>query len=1536
MDRPDSLTPQSPQGSWPQPQPDDENHLSPPAAASGIHEKLKPLQLPAVDGSPAHMLHLPLDYMGSPRNHRSLKLRGLCFVLVAIALFFSAATLLHNVRHSVSESHFGSLVDLQTSRMTHLTMLSWRELRSVADRFDLRRWQDPGFRRDFRLIMEAFIEKQPNIHAAIYAVVEHAENFVSPVMRLATIDDPSFDVSLLEDLISADRHCADLGSALDQTNCKAIWHAKSAAMNSGRSAATPFLKMPVRRRSPETVELVITFLPLGPVTDSLELDETILDEFPRKVVGLFFTVIPVKLYLKSMRSALNWQQVDNFDIEVFDITQDPTDPVLPEVPVLASSNLNSSSFLGRVVGPSKIVQVRTMEVNHRHYFLLFSIEQFRTWGDNNIRFLTSIALCLSLAFCCMVLYYLSYKIASLRAQRAQKEASLLRLCISGISDPMVLFDEDHRILFANDRFVRVTGFQPQAVEGRSVEEIFSKADWNELMSSIDKQDDGDNSSEDEGQVKPVPVASAGVIGRLPAENNLGSLAEIPIDPTEMFGVFPGNNDVCQPRSDGPKDLRSATSGGGGGEESANNQQALAMWSWLTRDATALSASGGTLASVYRAGSEDSQSSSPDGGQHADLVATLTPWLEERMYTVRLQNGSEIYVDVAFNYVSFQGRKINVMVFRDLSAKIRIFQELRVAKQHAVEADRAKGRFLSFICHELRNPLHGITGMADELMGSPMAQEHREVVQHIAQNCDSMRSLMNDVLDLNKIEAGGLKLEPAPYDLFGLLHNVESSHRYQAETRGLKFRCRVVNAFPPCVALIGDPIRLRQIFDNLIDNCMKFTKTGHVSLTAFVKSARFSNTGPPPSEADWVPLSPVTQSPKEQRSPSSTAEKSETVEEEEQKPRSPQEAHGVCSRLHGMGQNIRALNRDSLLSGTRLAAAGGNRSPWEIHCQDDSNPQPNGSKDYVPRHRVLPPLSSLEDIRDPDPEIEAAGLWPQTTAPPYDPNDPLQPIVQRVTVRFVVVDSGIGVPAKRLPKLFQRYRQAHLYRKFGGTGLGLSIVQELVRQMGGAIHAISEVDRGTAFWFDLSFDVAAPEDTPPSAVFARTKDGVVSYGWPPSVPGSPRLSSLGKPSAASLHHLGRLPSPVQEESPQHEFQPDSASAPLSTLHSRAASVTLPGPPSAELLADDHVLLEPLGGGTAFKVNHLQLPHPQPGGDVVSLPTLKRSNTFSGDLDQLGSSDIAPPRSPSALSSHTDSCGGPSESPFSFRQQPLDRLGDSPTAHRVKFGGMLPSLSQEQQDGLGSTIPLCHRLRMIARFEETPVDSHWQNQIQTPSPQQCLTAPRSPADGCTPPAGCHCVHGGVRSPAALSPADAAQAGPHTPSPQQHQQPPPPPPTSLTAAMGSGALQARTCGPSRELVALLERPWALVADDVHINREIAWRILQKAGYAVDVARNGLEVVNMCMQMHKALEESNLPPEFRQRLRYAVILMDIQMPVMDGVEATRLIRARGVDTPVLAMTGTAVESVLRQCMQVGMDGFVTKPFRKKDLLSAISRVLK
>ncbi|MDZ7853300.1 MAG: ATP-binding protein [Halomonas sp.] len=164
-------------------------------------------------------------------------------------------------------------------------------------------------------------------------------------------------------------------------------------------------------------------------------------------------------------------------------------------------------------------------------------------------------------------------------------------------------------------------------------------------------------------------------------------------------------------------------------------------------------------------------------------------------------------------------------------------ELDLAHRRALEANRVKSEFLANMSHEIRTPLNGIVGFCRLLGRSRMEPRQREWLDHVQRACDNLLMLVNDVLDFSKLEAGRVELETLPLDMVSLVDEVLGLQAPLAHQKGLQLLGLVYDDVP--ADLKGDPLRTRQVITNLVNNALKFTDQGDVTVRVMLEQAEGS-------------------------------------------------------------------------------------------------------------------------------------------------------------------------------------------------------------------------------------------------------------------------------------------------------------------------------------------------------------------------------------------------------------------------------------------------------------------------------------------------------------------------------------------------------------------------------------------------------------------------------------------------------------------------------------------------------------------------
>lgn len=863
------------------------------------------------------------------------------------------------------------------------------------------------------------------------------------------------------------------------------------------------------------------------------------------------------------------------------------------------------------------------------------------------------------------------------------------------------------------------------------------------------------------------------------------------------------------------------------------------------------------------------------------------------------------------------------------------EQMRAAKVAAEAASKAKGTFLATMSHEIRTPMNGVIGMMNLLLQTPLDATQLDYVETARTSGRALCSLINDILDLSKIEAGRMELEKTRVDLRAEVDDVLSMFVERTRKKPqVEVAAFVHDAVPNTI--VGDSLRFRQVLINLLSNSCKFTNKGHIFIVirtaspdedTALEGAHFSD------GRSVARLSEERRTSIEMPPSRTSLEAGDPSAYLRLKRASWESAAGVARKaahtrsLPSGTVDIRIEGQSRVgPSGAIESSGNGIVSERKVVSSQVSNPWSSSTVDVIRKDEWLT-LSGVE-------AVESCNSWHRIR----DSVDPLpgsRPVQDHRLdgegttglVRLVVSveDTGQGIPWASQGRLFKPFVQADTSttRTHGGTGIGLSISQHLVALMGGRLAFTSRPKVGTTFFFDMTvpYERATAPSTPSSK--RRLSNGIRSS----DLQSRPAIVVDDRPvrQAVTASYLRRLRMDV--------YRADRLEDVPVILEKAKVEQERPEIPSTPLYAQDT-------GSPAASPQH-SFPGPLVPVLLVDGETLSRAAQLSKGWRDVVLSflmSLAGESSSSGLGGHGDI------NPGSIAES-LHPLGGTKgiTSWRSILLVREPAMEEEARDsGYDATLlkplrkaSLAGCLAQALRPASPPGTALSSGEMAPTLPMRRTARPigsgaSSPVQGQGSPWGA--PSGPGASPLGHQGGNESHIGgvPGNVSPSES--------TVLEPAVGGGlavplavkrSSPHRTVstpggedrpGTSQMLSAALRGKHFLVVDDNMVNRKVIQKMLQR--YSVDVVAvvGGPQAVEKMQPGHS----------------FDCVLMDVQMPGMDGFEATRRIRAQETEhqmkhTPIFALTADIFFGTREKAMESGMDGFLSKPIEEDQLYKVI-----
>ncbi|MCC5962390.1 MAG: PAS domain S-box protein [Rhodobacteraceae bacterium] len=414
-------------------------------------------------------------------------------------------------------------------------------------------------------------------------------------------------------------------------------------------------------------------------------------------------------------------------------------------------------------------------------------------------------------------------------QKARKAADQARAqlvaAVDALNDGFVYYDADDRLVLANRRYREIYSASAAAmVEGTRFEDILRYGlDRGQYAAAIGREEEWlqDRLAAHRSQRPITQTLSDGTVLQIvERETSDGGRVGLRVDITELHTAREAARAAEADASQARAQLIAAIEALQDGFVLFDAEDRLVLCNDRYRAVYPLTAP----AMVPGARFEDILRKAITVGEIADARGRAQDWLSERLrqhaearepVIQRLTDGRVLRI---YEMPTGDGGRVGLRV--DIT-------EITRARDAAEAANRAKSEFLANMSHEIRTPLNGVLGMADLLADTPLQADQRDMLDTIRDSGWSLLSLLNDILDLARVEAGKLDLDPVPFDLFALVDELGSLHGTNARAKGIGFNLHC--ALSADLRHIGDETRIRQILHNLLGNAVKFTEAGAVTL-----------------------------------------------------------------------------------------------------------------------------------------------------------------------------------------------------------------------------------------------------------------------------------------------------------------------------------------------------------------------------------------------------------------------------------------------------------------------------------------------------------------------------------------------------------------------------------------------------------------------------------------------------------------------------------------------------------------------------------
>lgn len=422
--------------------------------------------------------------------------------------------------------------------------------------------------------------------------------------------------------------------------------------------------------------------------------------------------------------------------------------------------------------------------------------------------------------------------------RLREKEELYRAVVESLFEGLIITDTSDRITFANSQIEKLTGYSRDELIGKIEYEVFQPEALHEsIRSRTQKRLAGESETYELQFKKKDGTSFTGRVNAAPFRNAEG----------EIIGTVGAITDITsQKRKAELEELVIAATKSFNSVVITNKEGYI---EWTNEGFTKLT--GYTIDDVKGTRGEKLRQSEPFGiADHTHLLEQVLKRKEAVTFESKsfTKAGTEFWTITTLTPVLDENNEVNKIISIDTDITLRkkmeeqlklanriaenslikgnkALSELTLAKQNLEEAMRAKEQFLAHISHEIRTPMNGIIGLTDLLLKSELSAEQKEYLTAIKNSGDTLMVVINDILDLSKIEAGKMTFEEIPFNVTSILNTILELFTPKAREKRIQLVKTISDKIPNIV--LGDPVRLNQILMNLVSNAIKFTEKGNV-------------------------------------------------------------------------------------------------------------------------------------------------------------------------------------------------------------------------------------------------------------------------------------------------------------------------------------------------------------------------------------------------------------------------------------------------------------------------------------------------------------------------------------------------------------------------------------------------------------------------------------------------------------------------------------------------------------------------------------